>query len=62
MVDHAVAAYPVAEVHAVHCKDFQRAEKIIRQMEIAASFSPQQVEAAQAQLKHWRAAKPLREA
>ena len=43
----------LAEVHAVHCKNFQRAEKIISQLEV--DFSPQQIEAARAKLKDWRA-------
>ena len=46
----------LAEVHAVHCKNFQRAGKIIRQMETGANFSPQQVDLAQAKLKEWRLA------
>ncbi len=50
----------LAEVHAVNCKNFQRAEKIIRQIEMAANFSPEQTEVARAKLKEWRAAKPAR--
>jgi tetratricopeptide (TPR) repeat protein len=44
----------LAEVHAAHCKNFRRAEKIISEME--ADCSPQQVASARAQLKAWRAA------
>ena len=50
----------LAEVHAVHCNNFQRAEKIIRQMETDANFNPQQIESARAKLKEWREAKPVR--
>jgi thioredoxin-like negative regulator of GroEL len=46
----------LAEIHAVRCKDFQRAEKIIRQMETSSNFSPPQTESARAKLKEWRAA------
>ena len=45
----------LAEVYAVHCKNIQRAEKIIRQMELAGKFSPQQIATAQAKLKEWHA-------
>lgn len=50
----------LAGVHAVHCNNFQRAQKIISQMEV--NFSPQQVELAQAKLKEWRAAAAIRTA
>ena len=43
----------LAEVHAVHCKNFQRAEKIISQLEV--NFSRQQIASARAKLKEWRA-------
>jgi protein involved in temperature-dependent protein secretion len=46
----------LAEVHAANCKNFQRAEKIIRQMGTDSSFSPQQIELARAKFKDWRAA------
>jgi hypothetical protein len=49
----------LAEVHAVYCHNFQRAEIIIRQMETAAIFSPQQIKSAQAKLKEWRESNPL---
>jgi tetratricopeptide (TPR) repeat protein len=45
----------LAEVYAVHCKNIMRAEKIIRQMELAAKFSPQQIATAQAKIKEWHA-------
>jgi tetratricopeptide (TPR) repeat protein len=50
----------LAEVHAVYCNNFQRAEKIISQMETGANFSPQQIESARAKLKEWHEAKPMR--
>ena len=46
----------LAEIHAVRCKDFQRAEKMIRQMETSSIFSPPQTESARAKLKEWCAA------
>jgi hypothetical protein len=46
----------LAEVHAVHCKNFQRAEKIIFQLAAGSDFNPQQIESARAKLKEWRAA------
>jgi hypothetical protein len=52
----------LAEVHAVHCNNFQRAEKIISQLETDANFSPPQVESARAKLKEWREARPARAA
>jgi tetratricopeptide (TPR) repeat protein len=50
----------LAEVHAVRCKNFQRAEKIIQQME--GSFSLQQIELARARLTAWREAATIRPA
>ena len=50
----------LAEVHAVYCNNFQRAEKIISQMEADSNFSPQQIESARAKLKEWHEAKPMR--
>ena len=50
----------LAEVHAVRCKNFQRAEKIIQQME--GSFSLQQIESARAALNAWREAATVRPA
>ena len=46
----------LAEVHAVHCKNFQRAEKIISQMQAVANLSPSQLASAWAKLKEWSAA------
>jgi tetratricopeptide (TPR) repeat protein len=45
----------LAEVHAVHCRNLLRAEKIVRQIELAAKFSPQQIATAQAKFKEWHA-------
>jgi len=42
----------LAEVHAVNCNNFPRAEKIIRQME--RHFSPPQIQSARAKLAGWR--------
>jgi tetratricopeptide (TPR) repeat protein len=46
----------LAEVFAVNCKDLQRAEKIIRQLDTADGFSPQQIESARTKLAGWRSA------
>ncbi len=46
----------LAEIHAVKCRDFQRSEKTIRQMETSPNFSPQQTALARAKLQDWRAA------
>jgi thioredoxin-like negative regulator of GroEL len=45
----------LAEVHAVHCQNLPRAEKIIRQIELDPDFKPPQVAAARLKLKAWRA-------
>lgn len=44
----------LAEVHARHCDNFLRAEKIIRRIETGKNFSPAQVASAQAKLNEWR--------
>ena len=44
----------LAEIHALHCENFARAEKIIRQMEKDPLFSAPQIAAAEAKLKEWR--------
>jgi tetratricopeptide (TPR) repeat protein len=44
----------LAEVHAVHCKNFHGVEKIIRQLEMDPGFSPQQIESARVKLREWR--------
>ena len=44
----------LAEVHAVHCENFQTAEKIIRQIEVGPGFSQEQIERARSKLKEWR--------
>lgn len=43
-----------AEVYAVHCSNMNRAEKIIRQIEINPAFSPEQIQVARTKLKEWR--------
>ena len=45
----------LAEVYAVQCKDFYRAEKVVRQIELAPNFNPQQVALARAKLAEWQA-------
>jgi tetratricopeptide (TPR) repeat protein len=44
----------LAEVYAVHCKNFQRAQKIIRKLELTPNLDPQQVAQARAKLDEWR--------
>jgi tetratricopeptide (TPR) repeat protein len=44
----------LAEVHAVHCGDRQRAAKIIERLEADPVFTPEQRLAASARLKEWR--------
>ena len=44
----------LAEVHAVRCHHFSRAEKIIRQIETGPNFNPEQKALAGAKLKEWR--------
>jgi thioredoxin-like negative regulator of GroEL len=46
----------LAEIHAVHCENFQTAEKIIRQIEVGPDFSREQIERARSKLKEWRGA------
>lgn len=50
------------EVHAVYCHNFQRAEKLIHQLEAGAHFSSQQIATAKTQLKAWSEVKAVREA
>jgi thioredoxin-like negative regulator of GroEL len=52
----------LAEVYAVHCANFQRAEKIIRRLEADPNFSAEQLRAAKARQREWRAASPARAA
>jgi thioredoxin-like negative regulator of GroEL len=52
----------LAEIHAVHCGNFQRAEKIISHLEAGSNFSTPQIESARAKLKAWREAGPVRTA
>jgi thioredoxin-like negative regulator of GroEL len=48
----------LAEVQAVRCKNFIRAEKIIRQMDATSFFSAQQMESARWKFREWQEAKP----
>jgi hypothetical protein len=52
----------LAEVHALHCGNFQRAEKIIQQLQADPNFSPEQLQSAKAALREWRENKPARAA
>lgn len=45
----------LAEVYAVHCKDLPRAEKIVAQLEQAASLPPEYSTMLRAKLEAWRA-------
>jgi hypothetical protein len=44
----------LAEIQAVHCHNFPRAEKIIRQLEADPQLTPAQTATARARLKEWR--------
>jgi tetratricopeptide (TPR) repeat protein len=44
----------LAEVYAVNCKNFRRAEKLIRELEVAANADPQLAARARAKLDEWR--------
>jgi hypothetical protein len=44
----------LAEVHAVHCKNMPRAEKIIGRLERASHCSPEQIALARSKLAAWR--------
>ncbi|HEY4416486.1 MAG TPA: tetratricopeptide repeat protein [Verrucomicrobiae bacterium] len=46
----------IAEVYGVHCANFPRAEKIVRQIE--KDFSPKQVQLAKMKLAEWREMQP----
>jgi lipopolysaccharide biosynthesis regulator YciM len=50
----------LAEVYGRHCGNLHRAEKIIREIETHAGFSPEQIQAARKSLQDWRAAGPGR--
>ena len=50
----------LAEAHGRHSGNFQRAEKIVRQIESNRGFSAEQIQLAKARLKEWREAKPQR--
>jgi predicted Zn-dependent protease len=43
-----------AEVHAVHCGDVNRAEKIVRQIAVNPLFTAEQIQLAKNKLKEWR--------
>ena len=47
----------LAEAHGSYCGDFQRAEKIVREIESSHNFSAEQIQTANAKLKEWREAK-----
>lgn len=48
----------LAEVHALHCGNIQRAEKIVRQIEASPGFTPEQVQNARTKLGELRKARP----
>jgi hypothetical protein len=51
----------LAEIHALHCDNLPRAEKIVRQLGAEKVFSAGQVSSAEAKLKEWRERKlPLK--
>jgi hypothetical protein len=50
----------LAEVHAVHCDNLPRAEKIVRQVETEKIFSAAQTASAEMKLKEWREARRRR--
>jgi hypothetical protein len=50
----------LAEVHAVHCDNLPRAEKIVRQIETEKIFSAAQIASAEMKLKEWREARRQR--
>ncbi len=45
-----------AEVHAVHCGDVHRAEKIVRQIAVNPLFTAEQIQLAKNKLKEWQKA------
>jgi hypothetical protein len=48
------AQLKLAEVFAVYCKDMMRAERILRRIELGASFSPQQLAGAREKFRTWQ--------
>jgi len=50
----------LAEIYAAHCGNVHQAEKIVRQLEAAGGFSPEQIQNAKAKLGEWRKARPPR--
>ena len=51
----------LAEAHGLHSGNFQRAGKIVQQIESNRAFSAEQIQIAKARLKEWREAKPQRD-
>lgn len=45
-----------AEAHANYCRDFKRAEKIVRTMELSGNFTPQEIQQARAKVREWQVA------
>ncbi len=45
-----------AEVHAVHCGNINRAEKIVREITASPAFTSEQIQSAKTKLKQWQAA------
>jgi hypothetical protein len=45
----------LAEVHAVHCQDVMRAEKVVQQLERQPGLAPEHVALARAKLAGWQA-------
>jgi thioredoxin-like negative regulator of GroEL len=48
----------LAEAHGRHARNFQRAEKIVQQIETSPGFNAGQIQLARARLGEWREAKP----
>jgi len=52
--DNFTLQFRLAEVYAIHCKNLQGAEKIVRQITLGRRFTPEQISSAQAKLTEWR--------
>jgi predicted Zn-dependent protease len=50
----------LAEAYGRYCGNVEHAEKIVREIEANAGFSPAQVQTAKNQLQAWRSARPAR--
>lgn len=48
----------LAEVQSLECGNFQRAGKIVQQLQRDGNFSPEQIQSAKAKLREWRETKP----